>query len=513
MYFSLVISLLFFDFAFAENQKSCAGLLNTKHEARLIEAFPTDQATLQKIIKEEKSSQRISEFLMKSFREESLKLKQQLKADDSKFVYDMICIGSGVQCAAASLVASQNNLKALVIEKSHLVARNFAEKDFKINSAENRTFSMHVVPGSVLQLAELTSQKYASSLQLATKIQADQYVSNIPVLLDTEVRSLVPYEGNVILTMTDGSSLKSRKVIIGTGLGKVSTKVPFSEYKNQFILTHQAHQNQSNQIFPIMSTDSFLVSLKNIKAQNLGVHLPRDIVIIGNGDGARIALEGLSEIALNPETRIFWVGNHFKTADEYIQSVAGWDRYIQKIIPHYEAGRLTGVDGRVEEIKSLDVNRYQIKIKNSQTGMTQSLIGDMIIDSTGYENVAQSLLPVGARRLDVIGNLAAQTAETVLGRQYEFNHLRVPIYEVGAAGGSLATETELSLLRNKNAISIYNTVPRTVALISKIFGFNLPKEFDTGIRSERPDVLNEENIMKKLKEAREKNRNQATDIL
>ena len=65
-------------------------------------------------------------LLSQKFQKKSDEMSGQISRD----VYDVVCLGAGAQCAAASLVLGRTSLRTLVIEKSDQVASTFQNKDF-----------------------------------------------------------------------------------------------------------------------------------------------------------------------------------------------------------------------------------------------------------------------------------------------------------------------------------------------------------------------------------------------
>ncbi|WP_231839178.1 hypothetical protein AB1A81_13035 [Bdellovibrio bacteriovorus] len=469
--------------------------------------FPQDPATLKRVAKEQKESLKVSEFLMQEMTRQSTALKKEFKGKTIEL--DVLCLGAGPQCAAASLVLGKTNLKSLVVEKTDLVAKTFAEKDFYINSIEAHRLSMHDFPGGVGSLSHLTSQTYAHSTQLATHIQSQQYVSKVPVMLETTVvaANKVLVDGKVMIeVVTDqGVTLRAKNVILGTGLGEVGTKVKDTSYQTAFAEYQKLHQAEPAVLRPIMSTDAFLVSLRESRLQKQGVHMPRDLIIIGNGDGSRIAIEGLlnPHVKTQEDFKIHWIGNTFRTAEEYIQSQNGWDRYVDMIVPQYQKNRVSGLPGHVEKVELLKNGRYLVTVRDAKNNIVSQAEGDMIIDSTGYTNLNGQLLSNVVKSpelVDVLGPLKELSlSETVLARQYaDAGGEKLPIYAVGSAAGMLAKDTELAGSPNKNPVAIFNTVARTSQFISQLIGTK-PLESQRGVRTERPDTRSSQEIIKDLK--------------
>ncbi|MBK9323750.1 MAG: hypothetical protein IPM97_12545 [Bdellovibrionaceae bacterium] len=444
---------------------------------------------------------------MSEIRTESDALKNKYKGKVLKI--DVLCLGAGPQCAAASLVIGRTKLKSLVVEKTDFVAKTFAEKDFYINSTESDSLSMHQFPGGVGGLAQLTSQSYAHSSQLATYIQAQQFASKVPVLLRTEVtavRQVKQGHRNFLEIITDqGVVIQTKTLLIGTGLGEVGTKVRDSVYESEFMSFHYLHQNSPDQILKYMSTDGLLATIKSNHEKNMGVQMPRDVILIGNGDGSRIAIEGMqaTNVQLPKDFHITWVGNNYKTAAEYIESRNGGDRYIPFIAPQYEKSRIHGVPGHVQKVESLANNRVRVTVKDSVTNSLIEVEGDMVVDSTGYTNRNDSLLrdlSSSQQMIDVMGPLKEFSFEsTTLARQFlDARGKSLPIYAIGPAAGSLGKETELANLKNKNPVSIFNNVSRTSQFVSQLLG--VPSlVVSTGIRIFRPQTESADKIIRDLK--------------
>lgn len=452
---------------------------------------------------------KLSELIQSELRSQSRKLHAKIRRQNETF--DVICLGAGPQCAAASLVLGRAKLKSLVVEKTDVVASNFAEKDFMINSSETDVLSMHNFPGGVLRFDQIMPQKYANSRQLAAYIQAQQYQSGVPVLFHTEIvgfrlekRGL---ESLVVLKTQRGEELFAKHLLIGTGLGQANTKVPSPEYRALF-----QHQIRKSSVEPqalqkIMSTETFMKALNLAPHRKTKIEMPKRLIVIGNGDGARITVEELLEpsVVLPQGFKIFWVGNPAKSAEEYVQSQKGWDRYLDKVVPHYQANRVVGIDGYAMEAKLLDDGSFKLRVENPTTKTSTEVEGDMVIDSTGYENVilkalAQDLGEVVLR--DVKGSMPERNLpEVSIARQVTLGSQDVPIYFIGASSGPLLNREQMTNLPNRNGVSIYNNVGLTSAFMSKLLG--VPElSRDLGNKDGRSDVEPAESLFAKLKAAR-----------
>ncbi|MBO9665500.1 MAG: hypothetical protein J7501_01635 [Bdellovibrio sp.] len=466
-------------------------------------------AALKVALKEQKEALKVSRFVMDAMTRESDALKAELNGKTLEL--DVLCVGAGPQCAAASLVLGKVGVRALVLEKTEYVAKTFAEKDFYINSVEGKYVSMHDFPGGVGSLANLTSSLYAHSSQLATHIQSQQYASGVPVLLNTRALSVeriqVSGHTELLITTDQGITIRAKNLLLGTGLGEIGTKVKDVEYQKAFAEYH-AESAETPGLKPIMSVDSFLVAVKSARLQKQGVRLPRDIILIGNGDGSRIAIEAFSDknVTIPVGFKTHWIGNTFKTAAEYTESQGSWDRYLPKIIPQYDAGRITGLAGHVDKVEFLPDSRYRVTAKDSKTGQVGAVEGDMIIDCTGYTNKNNELLAnllISPEMIDVLGPLhELRLSSTVLARQYrEAGGSEVPVYAIGSSAGALAADWELVGSPNKNPVAIFNTAARTSAFVSQLLGTKSLASV-RGVREHRPAVKSAKTLIAELKKAR-----------
>lgn len=481
----------------------------------LSKAFPQDAKVLQRVQKEIENSRDASKFFMS----EMTKISDSIKKKHAHEIIDLdwLCLGAGPQCAAASLVLGETGFKSMVLEKSSFVGKTFADKDFFINSTETENLSMHQFPGGVGSLADYTSQKYAHSSQLAAHIQAQQYASTVPVLLSTTltqvklIKSDSTHNGQSIFEIiTDqGITIRTKNFLVGTGLGDIGTKVKDSDYVQAFEAAYKINFQKPDQMQKIMSTDTFLIALKRSTLQKEIFHLPKRLIVIGDGDGARISLEGLrsANVKIPENFKIVWIGNNFKTAEDYVASRDGGDRYIHHIVPFYKDHIISGVAGHVKSwTQNLD-GSMMIKVTDKENKLTE-VQGDMIIDSTGYDPIMPKILKQissEAQLIDVLGPLSELNLEkTVLARQVKLaDGTEIPLLALGAAAGALATKLELQNLPNQNSVAIYNTVSRTSAVVSNLLGIPNFKS-ENGVRSKRFEPLSSLEIIQEAQKERAK---------
>ncbi|MGZ3747016.1 MAG: hypothetical protein ACXWRE_06605 [Pseudobdellovibrionaceae bacterium] len=491
--------------------ESCEAIFELSQDLAQSPAFPQDPATLQQVQAEIKNSKVASDYFMTEIRNESNKLKTQFQ--NKVLELDFLCVGAGPQCASSSLVLGGTHLRSLVLEKTNLVAKTFAQKDFFINSTESQGLSMHDFPNGVGSLAAHTSQKYAHSSQLAAHIQMQQFASNIPVLLETTMTKIreIKKEGKLVLEIStdQGITIITKNLILGTGLGEVGTKVKDANYQAAFENNYQKHLERPDALQTIMSTDSFLAALKNASAMGKKISMPKRLVLVGDGDGSRISVEGLNSpfVELPKEFHITWIGNSANTPEQYLLRRNGGDRYVHLIVPFYKRGQVQGIPGHVQTWEVRSDSSMHLTTADKETGKVYEADGDMIVDATGYENkVPQLLSDLGAqpKLADVMGPLPEMNLQTtVLGRQFlDGSGKPLPIFVVGAASGLLATPEELAPTPNKNPISIFNTIPRTSMLISNLAG-STPAPSKHGVREGRPAVRPAKDLINEAKKKRQ----------
>lgn len=470
--------------------------------------FPTDPATLRTVEQEIANSRAASQYFMSEMRKESDAIKKQYIGKVLEL--DWLCLGGGPQCAATSLVLGRTNLKAMVIEKSNLIAKTFAEKDFSINSTEENTLTMHDFPGGVGSLADYTSQKYAYSSQLAAHIQAQQFASNVPVLLNETMMGAHwnEKEGYFEITTENGITIHAKNFFVSTGLGEVGTKVTDENYKKTLAYYYKKHFEQPDTLFPIMSTDSILTAIKNAREDNKPLNLPKNIIIVGNGDGSRICIEKLHEI--HPTgLHITWVGNTNKTAQQYVDSWADYDRYIHKVVPLYLRDQIAAVPGRAVSWHSRPDGTQHVTVSDEKNHTTNDVEGAMILDATGYNNTVPGLLEAAGAQTkmqDVRGSIPSMNLNnTLLAKQAVDSQGRpIPLYVGGAAGGPMATQQEVDNSPNPNPIAIFHTVPRTSAAVSGLIG--APALPSQRTRAERPTTLSAQALVTQANQKRQEQR-------
>ncbi len=461
------------------------------------------------VVNELSNALKLSQKVMTEIRKESILIQSRLEKISE--VFDVVCLGAGPQCIAASMVLGKSKLRSLVVEKSDTVSSNFALKDFMINSSETSDLTMHEIPGGALHFDQIMSSKYANSQQLATYLQALQFQSKVPVLLNTEVVSFELRQVGgievVVLKTAQGLDILAKKLMVGTGLGEAITKIPDLNYQKNLKEQVQASKQNQFALQKLMNTETFMKALKLDPKSAKPIVMPKTIAIIGSGDGARISLEELMEsfVVMPKDIKIYWIGSNIHTAEEYIASQKGWDRYIEKMIPHFQQGRIESVPGYGQSVELLINGKMKISVQDPDTKAIRQIEVDMAVDNTGYENVTLNKIlktfPQSALK-DVRGSLAERNlSDTALARQLSLNGKDLGIYFLGISAGPLATRDELTSEANRNPVSIFNNAPRTSAFVSQVTGTpSLPRT--TGKKTARNKVLDADSAFELLQAKR-----------
>lgn len=477
MKFKALFLSLFLSISLQSEAQRCESLFSTENFSRL-------SVTENKLYTE--LSQRIDVELKKI----SDQIKSKLKSEKNLTV-DMLCVGAGPQCASASQIAGISKKSGLVVESTGTIASTFFNKHFFINTVERENLSQHPFPGTRLRMDHLTDRLYVSSQQLGSYIQAVQYSSGIPVLFNTRVVKIEPQtDGSSRVYMNDGSVVHAKKVLLGTGLGEQSTKVKNEAFNNRLKTDLSNTASGQLQKQGSFSSESFLEQIKMHDLRGQNMPLSKNLVLIGNGDGARIALEGL--LALNVKLpagfKVIWVGNGAKTAEEYVAGLGNQERYAPMVKKLFEQGLIEGIDGRCQDVIVKADGQFIVKsAKISEAGETiseSSFETATVIDSTGYTNMAVNLVEgYGQKKelADVRGSMNDfGLTDTVLGRQLMIGEKPADIFLIGPSAGNLVTPEELKSLPARNPVAMYNNVPRTAYLVAQMFKAKV--SFSVGVR-------------------------------
>ncbi|MFN9069170.1 MAG: hypothetical protein ACK5V3_18245, partial [Bdellovibrionales bacterium] len=374
---------------------------------------------------------------------------------------------------------------------------------------ETNTMSMHDYPNSKIKFNHFSSTKYASSHQLAAFLQAQIFHSKADVLLKTEVLGLEidPVTGISRLITSGSLNLEAPVVLVATGLGVATTKIRDTQYAELYAQKAKEFETTA-ELNSVMSTETFMKLIERARLGDKKVVMPKSMALIGNGDGARIVVEELldSRVKLPENFKIFWLGNEANTADEYIKSQLGWDRYIDRVVPFYKAGVIDALPGHVSSVIDID-GTLKIKLdqKDNQGNLLQQveIEAAMIVDSTGYDNVGKKLVDKsfpGSTLADVTGSIPfRQIDSAVLARQVVINGQPTGTYLVGpAAGSDIVSKAELGSFSPRASVSIHLNIPKVYQLVKNLFEITREDGLVNGAKKETPPVMSSDEILKAL---------------
>lgn len=425
---------------------------------------------------------------MRTIRHQSDKLMERFVGLKKIIELDVLCVGAGPACTAAAHSIPKNlRSKSLIIEGTNYVAKVFNNANFYINTPAQYT----LIPEAKSTFN--STFKYPHSAQLASYLQRSLIESGVPTLLKvsiTSIRLVTDAKGRVVATLltTDkGLTFKVKQVLFGTGLGEGATKVQDPIYQELFNQNQELIKNNPTEFQKIMHSDAFLMTLKSkensLTDDGIAKSLPSSIVLLGNGDGARITLEGIVQLShfLPKNFKITWVGGDYKSAEDYLKSQSSFDRYTRLIPDLYNRNLIIGHEGRSSGVSISENGSVSVSIAKKSGELSKIIVENkdtVIIDATGYSQKIKVLetLP-GETELKTVYATKAQHSELfdqqpmAIAKQVYIKGVSIPVHIIGAATGGLATPTETNGKVVKNPVAVENNVWRIRELLRGIFDF------------------------------------------
>ncbi len=459
---------------------------------------------------EDQQSSQLNDYLTDQLLVRSRALETQFQTKPP--YVPVVVVGAGLHAAIFNLEAAKlgQSSSVLTIEAGSRVSKVFGDLagSFRINSSERKGQSLNVFPGSPLEMQDLTQQTFPNSVHMGLMGSAAQRASHVPVLLENKVTSIEDTRlthqkapGRYIVKTSQGITVFTDKIVLSTGLGEPSTRIPDENFQKIMRASTEQHLKDPRQLLPVMMVDSFLrlVALNEGpgKINYTSKVKNKTIAVIGAGDGARIAVEALVQ-KFDPTLKILWLGQTAKTPDEYRATT--WSRYfgiademgnrIQGgFVGHVKSGRQL-TDGSVELIY----------------GDNQKVTSDYVINATGYDNVIPALvsqltghvLPAKVDYRSVTGAVPEVTSDlTVIGKQIEIASIpEQDIFVIGPAGGAFASPEELLRSATENPVSVEVLGPRSKAMADFVLqNVAAPQQIriakvDGSLNSQRVEVPN-----------------------
>lgn len=382
---------------------------------------------------------------------------------------ETLCIGAGPACiGAAANMPVKVKEKSIILEATDNVAGVFSNANFFINTpAFFTTISKAGTPFK-------SDLKFPHSSQLASYLQRSLIESEINVLLKSKVVDLTPIVDNngtkhVLVYTENGLVFRAKNILIGTGLGAGKTNVKNITYATKFQEYQIETSKNPGEYRQIMHSDAFLAAHK---LQNNKIPAnTKEIIIIGNGDGARISLEALAlQIKDLPAgLKIKWIGGNYSNAQEYLASQSNFDRYTQLIPQLFEKNLIEGFAGRV-----LDVS-FDSKggVKSFVVGKEETqIIVDMkdnsiVVDATGYALNPSPLESLSKKA--TVNKIDTIIEGEKISEQIETDGQLQPIYIVGAASNFSKARGNSMVA---NPVAIFNNMWTVERLIDQLYNNN-----------------------------------------
>lgn len=400
------------------------------------------------------------------------RVKKKITGRKTPVEYDFVCVGAGPACisAALTLPASQRS-RLLVLERSEDVAAVFGAADFFINTPPAQTS----LAGSPRPFAEDSRLPYPHSSQLAASLRSSLAESGSDVALSARVNGVEMLDsGRVLVRLAEGGAVVARHVLLGTGLGERSTKINDPEYRRLFEESRLLSNADPRTLAPIMHSDSLLGALRaqadaGLDPAQIARRVPREILVVGGGDGSRIALEGLAALPLDAKTRITWLHRKIDNAAEYARSLEGRSRYEPMISTLFQRGLLRGIEGRADGARRAGDG---IVVRGADgTEVNADHPAGLVIDATGYEPINTSLLRgLGGFTREPVRGEADGFRDTLLGHRIQVGERALPIYEIGVSAGMMLSKSEAQTRAGEgrvgNPAAILNNTGRVRALVS-----------------------------------------------
>lgn len=360
-----------------------------------------------------------------------------------------IVVGAGLHAAIYCAVRQKTYPKAprpLVLESSDRVGGAFAvskNPSFYLNS-RNRPGpldvpgspmgSLNVLPGAVLQPADIGSSEYQANSELAFVIRATlaAYAKVIPNTDVSQVRNIGM--GGVAVLTRDGRTFNARRVVVASGLGKPNEIIS----KTSRLVSFQEFMRKMDEPFPLRGM--------------------RKIAVVGAGDSARTAIEALtgqgplagwSVASLDYPDEIHWYGCPQLTRLDWEQCNRSRYKGIGRLLPNGSAlnppSRVRPF-GRATRLSA----GFECVYVNSQPY-------DHVINCTGYLN------PITMGRIKLPNALSV----------FEFSNRRLGKWDngntfvIGPAADLAASDNE-GLRNVESGVALYRYAGRTAQLAATL---------------------------------------------
>lgn len=394
---------------------------------------------------------------------------------------DVVLVGGGIHAGIVAAAVSRQapGLKVVTIESGPRLGRVFSQSGplFRINSPELGSMSANILPGAPLQLADLTSARFANADTLGSVVVMNHYASGAVPLLKEKVVEVRPSAGGAVVRTSSGLELKARAVVLATGLGQPN--LPCGDPATQQLVHGEAWKPVGLEQAP--SLEFFDAALRRAAAvvraggDPLAPYRGKSLAVVGAGDAGNVWVELLAGAAprsaygtgeVGVDGPIHWVRQQ---ATDHASFVARTKkRYHKPFEALWAAGRFQPHPERLGTVARAG-DRYRVRLEGGG-----SLVVDHVLFCTGYRSIVPQLVQpfgVGSEFQPYRGPAEGIGPSTALAKRLQTSRGPAPVWVIGAGAAPLATDDELDRSLTHNAVSINVLAPRSAGFAVRLVDF------------------------------------------
>lgn len=369
-------------------------------------------------------------------------------------IVDVAVVGGGPHAAIfnSNLSAVNPELRVLTIEARDEFRGTLGSfgKFFNVTSPQGPGLGANLFPGSPIQIADWTNDRYPMAELFGDVAATAQHYSSSETLLGTQVREVEDLGTHFRVQLGDGTSVNARAVVDATGLGR--PRVPFKDPESLRILAEEQATGKI-QVFD----ESAARALRDHEAGKdpRDFYKDEDTMIIGAGQAANYVMEfflGRSnpEIfrkatkGLSPRS-VEWLGQPARNADEFRKQNP--ERFHATLGDLFEIEGIKNVPGMVQSLRR-EGDKFRVFFK-APDGTESSRLVSRIVIAAGNEKTSKGLLAPqlrGSSRVVAEPGLASQIVAAD-------GTLR-DIYSIGTAADGIVKPEQISGTLTKNPVTI-----------------------------------------------------------
>ncbi|MBI2711578.1 MAG: hypothetical protein HYX41_01770 [Bdellovibrio sp.] len=352
---------------------------------------------------------------------------------NSPAIVDIVGIGAGSQSAIAFSILKQKNpnLRTLIFEASPNAGTfDHLRGSFYLNSPEGRVqdgITLHnTIIGSPIQVFDLVSGPeddliFPSSQKLGDATLLAHLFSDSGLVFNQRVVKVEPGAPHATYrVVTDkGLIVFTNHILIATGLGAPKTGIDDAVHR-------QSVERITSDGNPAVETvDQFLNRLSETRYARRGTStdqhleiLPAEVLVIGAGDGGKIAVEALLKWPESNRPKILWAGQDATTPAEFMESLKHpilKERYAetgQSLL----TGWVRALPGRITQVerKNGSDSEFEVTLQNEKPSLKiTKRTFRKIIFATGYTSELPNIF-------EDLPGFDSKSGETLFGSLSDF---------------------------------------------------------------------------------------------